>query len=197
MVDTDGARRGEATRSELIRVATGLFAERGFDRTSIEAVLGASDVSRGALYHHFTSKADLFEAVFAAVEDDVAKKLRAAAAGASDAAGALRSGCMAWVRLATDPVVQRIVLIDAPAVLGWRRWREMEESHALGLLKTALEAIANEGQLAADLVDTFAHALLASLNEIALLIAEAPDPREALRSSERTVDELLVRLIRP
>jgi AcrR family transcriptional regulator len=194
---TKRTRRGDATRSELIRVATELFAQRGYEGTSIEAVLSASGASRGALYHHFSSKADLFEAVFASVEDYSAQKVRAAAARAREPVAALRAGCRTWVRLAADPVVQRVVLIDAPAVLGWRRWREMEETQALGQLKAALRASADRGELADDLVDTFAHALLASLNEIALLIAEAADTPKAVRAGERAVDELLARLIRP
>lgn len=187
--------RGAATRTQLVEVATRLFAERGYEGTSIEAVLEEAGVSRGALYHHFASKEDLFEAVFSAVEDRIGAEVVAAAAGAPDAVAVLRAGCLAWVQLAGEPVVQRIVLVDAPSVLGWERWRELENQHALGLLKGVLEGVAQEGRLPPDLVDTFAHVLLASVNEIALLIARSDDSRSALSTGERAVDELLSRLI--
>jgi hypothetical protein len=87
------------------------------------------------------------------------------------------------VRIAGHPVVQRILLIDAPSVLGWDRWRALEERHALGLIKGALAAIASEGGLAPDLVELFSHVLLATMNEIALLVARADDP--ALRRAPR------------
>jgi AcrR family transcriptional regulator len=189
--------RGAITRTQLIDVATRLFAERGYEGTSIEAVLEEAGVSRGALYHHFASKEGLFEAVFSAVEDRIGEEVVLAAAGSADAVAVLRAGCLAWVQLAGDPVVQRIVLIDAPAVLGWERWRELENQHALGLLKGVLEGVAEAGRLPPDLVDTFAHVLLASVNEIALLIARSDDSRSALRMGERAVDELLSRLLGP
>ncbi|MDQ2706123.1 MAG: TetR/AcrR family transcriptional regulator [Actinomycetota bacterium] len=190
------SKRGDATRSALIRLATELFADRGYEATSIEAVLARSGISRGALYHHYGSKQDLFEAVFNSVEEDIGHRVQLAAAGASSAVGALQAGSLAWIRLAGDPVVRRIVLIDAPSVLGWQRWRETEEAHALGLIKHALQTIAEEGRLSQDLVDMFAHVLLASLNEITLVIASAPDLHAALISGERAVGELLARLLR-
>src|SRR5215472_2996945 len=116
--------RGQATREQLLAVATRLFAERGYDDTSIELVLQESGVSRGALYYHFKSKEALFEAVLDGVGQDVAGRLQAAMAGTTDIPSALRAACLGWIRLAGDPVVQRIVLVDAPSVLGWQRWRE-------------------------------------------------------------------------
>jgi AcrR family transcriptional regulator len=189
--------RAAATREQFIAVATRLFAERGYEDTSIESVLHATGASRGSLYHHFRGKDALFEAVLEAVESDVGQRTAAAAAGAADAFEALRAGCLAWVGIAGDPVVQRILLIDAPSVLGWQRWREMEERHALGMIKAVLGALAETGRLAPDLVDMFAHVLLASMNEIALLIARADDPAAASRSAAEAVNEILTRLLGP
>ena len=124
--------RGEATRAQLIAIATRMFAERGYEDTSIEAVLREAGVSRGSLYHHFASKEALFEAVAEEVETSTGAQTAAAASGATSPVDALRAGFLAWIRLAGDPVVQRILLIDGPAVLGWDRWRSMEERHALG-----------------------------------------------------------------
>jgi AcrR family transcriptional regulator len=188
--------QGRATREHLVEVATGLFAELGYDATSIEMVLAKAGVSRGSLYHHFPNKQALFEAALDAVEVRIGSETLAASVGAPNAAEALRAGCLAWIRLAGDPVVRRIVLIDAPSVLGWERWREIEEENALGNTKAALSAVAAEGRLDTALVDTFAHVLLAAVNEIALLVARSPDDADAQRSAEAAVDELLSRLLR-
>lgn len=187
--------RGQATREQLIAVATRLFATRGYEGTSIDAVQQGAGVSRGSLYHHFASKDALFEAVLEDIETRVGNEVVAAAAGTADPVAGLRAGCLAWVRLAGDPVVQRILLIDAPSVLGWQRWRAMEEAHALGLMKAALQEIADDGRLPQGLVNMFAHALLASVNEVALLVARSDQPDAAMKEGTDAVDALLQRLL--
>ena len=191
------AERGRATRGQLLEIATGLFAERGYEDTSIEAVLQESDVSRGALYHHFGGKEALFEAVLTAVETDISEKLEAATRHLSDPVEILRAGCLTWVRLAGDPVIQRIVLIDAPSVIGWEGRREQDEKYALGTMRTALRYVAEAGLLPPAHVDLFAHMLLAALDELALVIARATDVPAALKSGEAAVEELLTRLLTP
>ena len=186
--------RGEATRAQLIAIATRMFADRGYEDTSIEAVLREAGVSRGSLYHHFPSKEALFEAVAEDVETSVGAQTVAAADGIDAPVDALRAGFLAWIRLAGDPVVRRILLIDGPSVLGWERWRAMEEDHALGLIRLVLQAIAEEGKLRPDLVGTLAHVLLASVNEVALLVARSDDKEAAMKAGSDAIDELLERL---
>src|SRR4051794_10710649 len=188
--------RGEATRSQLLAIATRMFAEHGYEDTSIEAVLREAGVSRGSLYHHFASKEVLFEAVAEEVETSVgAQTFAAAAEAAADGpVAALRAGAVAWIRLAGDPVVRRILLIDAPSVLGWERWRAMEEHHALGGIKATLQVIAEQGKLRPELTDTLAHVLLASVNEVALLVARAQDKETAMKDGADAIDELMQRL---
>jgi AcrR family transcriptional regulator len=187
--------RGAATRQLIIDVATGLFAERGYEGTSIEAVLEGAGVSRGSLYHHFGGKDALFDAVIESVEERIGAATLAACAGATDAAGMLRAGCVEWVRLAGDPVVRRILLIDAPAVLGWEQWRALDERHALGLIRAAVEGVAAEGRVDGAMVDVYAHVIMASMNELALMVARAPDTDAAVRESEGAVTEVLDRLL--
>ena len=187
--------RGAATREHIVTVATRLFAARGYEDTSIEAVLHEAGISRGSLYHHFASKEALFDAVLEGVYADLGTSTQGIVVEVTDPVALLRAGSLAWVRQAGDPVVQRILLIDAPAVLGWQRWRELDERHALGLIRAAVQAVADAGRLPEGMVDTFAHVILALLNEIALLIARADDPAEAIRSSEAAVDEILRRLL--
>ncbi len=189
--------RGEATRGQLIAIATRMFAERGYEDTSIQAVLREAGVSRGSLYHHFASKEALFEAVAEELETSVGARTLAAASDSGGPVAALRAGFLAWIRLAGDPVVRRILLIDAPSVYGWERWRAMEEDHALGLIRTALQVIATHGRLRPELVDTMAHVLLASVNEVALLVARAEDAEDAeaaMTAGADAIDELLGRL---
>jgi AcrR family transcriptional regulator len=191
--------RGQATRQHLIEVATELFADRGYEGTSIEAVLEGAGVSRGSLYHHFTGKDRLFEAVVEAVHAQVAAATLAAAtaSGATEAHGLLKAAELAWIRLAGEPVVRRILLIDAPTVLGWRRWRDIEEQAGLGMLKEILREAADAGRVPAGVVDPFAHILLAAGNELALVIALADDVAAAQASAEAAVDEFLTRLLQP
>jgi AcrR family transcriptional regulator len=186
--------RGEATRGQLVTIATRMFAERGYEDTSIEAVLREAGVSRGSLYHHFASKEALFEAVAEEVETSVGAQTMAAASGSAGPVEALRAGFLAWIRLAGDPVVRRILLIDGPSVLGWERWRAMEEHHALGLIRAVLQLIADEGKLRPESVATLANILLASVNEVALLVARSDDREAAMQAGADAIDELLRRL---
>jgi AcrR family transcriptional regulator len=188
--------RGRATRDRLVGIATGMFAEHGYEGTSIEAVLRAAEVSRGALYHHFDGKDGLFAAVFEAVEQGANRRLLEAVTDIEDPVEALRAGCLTWIELAgDDPVVQQVVLIDAPSVLGWQRWREVEERYGLGGTKLMLRRIAAAGRLPARYADPFAHMLLAALNETAIVIARSDDGAKALRDGRAAVRELLNRLL--
>jgi AcrR family transcriptional regulator len=187
--------RGAATREHLLAVATALFAEHGYEATSIDAVLQESGASRGSLYHHFKGKDALFEAVLEALETDVGRRTTEAAAGLPDPAAALRAGCLEWIRIAREPVIQQILLIDAPAVLGWQRWRALEERHALGLIKGALTAIAGRGGLAPELVEVFSHVVLAAIDEIALFVAGSDSPDAAMVAGTGAIDEVLSRLL--
>jgi AcrR family transcriptional regulator len=186
--------RGQATRAHLVDVATRLFAAHGYDGTSIEAVLADSGVSRGSLYHHFRGKEALFWAVLEEVGARISGPVAEAMRDARDPVAALRVGCLAWIRLAGDPVVQQVILIDAPAVLGWQRWRELDEN-SLGEIRAALMYAAEAGSIERRHVDTFAHILLAAANEVAMMIARADDPAAALSAGENAVAEFLDRLL--
>jgi AcrR family transcriptional regulator len=189
------AAQGRATRGQLIEVATGLFAEHGYEGTSIEAVLEVSGVARGALYHHFASKADLFNAVAEEVFAQIAQETAAAARGREDPLEGLRAGCHAWLVMALDPAVQRIALLDPPAVLGWMRWRELDERYTLGGLRASLRRLGAEGRVPPAQAELLAYMLLAALNEAALFIASAGDQRAAMHAGREAVDTLLDRLV--
>jgi AcrR family transcriptional regulator len=187
--------RGRATRARVIEVATRLFAEQGYDGTSIEAVQEASGVSRGSLYHHFPGKEALFWAVLENVGARVGQQGADVARDAPDPVAALRAGGLAWIRMAGDQDVRQIMLIDAPAVLGWQRWRELDEQGPLEVIKAALAYAAEAGRIEQRHVDTFARMVLAAANEVALMIARADDPAAALTASESAFAEFLDRLL--
>lgn len=191
------AAQGRATRDQLIEVATRLFAERGYEDTSIEAVLSAAGVSRGALYHHFAGKDALFEAVVESVDERIAADMTAAITSVRDPVEVLHAGALKWIDLAGDPVIQRIILTDGPAVLGWERWRTMDEGRTYGQARALLQAVSDAGQLPAHLVGGFAHIILGAIDEMAVVIARAPDKEAALAEGRVAVDEMLRRLLGP
>jgi AcrR family transcriptional regulator len=183
--------QGIETRQEIIKTATRLFAKSGYQAVSIETLLEAVKISRGALYHHFSSKDAVFEAVLESVEQSLARDIIAASRGLVDPVEALRAGSAAWLRFAQDPVIRQIALIDAPAVLGWEKWREIDARHGFGLLRASLEAAERAGRLKKELIDVAAHLLLAALIEAALLVARAKNPTAATRLAQATVNKII------
>lgn len=189
--------RGQATRARLVEVATRLFAAQGYDGTSIQAVLAESGVSRGSLYHHFPSKDALFWAVLEEVGARLGRQAAEVARDAPDPVAALRAACLLWIRQASDPVVQQTMLIDAPAVLGWQRWRELDEQNSLGPIRAALAYAAETGSIDRRHVDAFAHIVLGAASEVAMMITRADDPAAALSAAESAMAEFLDRLVGP
>ncbi|HEX2890734.1 TetR/AcrR family transcriptional regulator [Vineibacter terrae] len=189
------AAKGQATRAQIVQTATLLFSTAGYEATSIETVLARSGVSRGALYHHFASKEALFTAVLEAMEARIAQATIDASRGIADRVEAMRVGGEAFLELSRDPAIRQIVLIDAPAVLGWQKWRDIDARFGFGLLKGSLQAAADDGRLRPDLVDIYAHILLAALLETALVIARAEDPAAAARLGRTALQELIDKLL--
>jgi AcrR family transcriptional regulator len=184
--------RGQITRHQIIDASTLLFAARGYEGVSIEAILQACGISRGALYHHFSSKEAIFTAVLEAAEEQVAARVIAASKPATNPLDGLRAGCAAWLALAArDATVRQIVLTDAPSVVGWRKWRELDGRYSLGVIKRAFAQAAEAGRVDPKLADIFAHMLLAVLVEVALLIARAPDDAGLLARANDAVERVL------
>lgn len=188
------AERSATTRAKIVATARRLFAAHGYEGTSTEAVLGESQVSRGALYHHFANKEALFAAVLEAVEEDVTRETGRAGGSAADPVEALRRGFDSFLGMASGAEVRQIVLTDAHSVLGWEKWREIEGRYGLGRIKLALQAIAATGRIREEMVDVYAHILLASLIEVAFLTARSDDPAGAAEEGRRAMRELLERL---
>lgn len=183
------------TFQRILSVATRTFAQQGFEGTSIEKLLEELQISRGALYHHFDSKEKIFRAVFEAVESDIETAIVNATRGITDPVEALRTGCDTFLKMVRDEPVRRIVLIDAPTVLGWQQWREIDAQHGFGLLKRSLQAAAAEGRIRPELIDIYGHILLASVMETALVIARVNNSAAAIRNGRAAITELIGKLL--
>jgi AcrR family transcriptional regulator len=190
------AERSESTREALIRAARRLFAERGYADVGTEEIVRAAGVTRGALYHHFGGKRDLFEAVYERVEAELAREIAsgALAANPDSPLRAMRAGAEQFLRAATEPEAQRIVLLDGPSVLGWDRWREIAAEHGLGLIEASVTAAIEAGAIAPQPVAPLSHLLMGALDEGAMLVARAVDPEAARAEVGRTLDALLAGL---
>lgn len=187
--------RAASTRAKIVTTARRLFAAHGYEGTSTEAVLAESQVSRGALYHHFANKEALFAAVLEAVEEDITTETAPAPGSTSDPVEALRHAFDSFLGMSCEAEVRQIVLTDAHSVLGWKKWREIEGRYGLGRLKLALKMLAATGRIREEMVDIYAHILLASLIEVAFLTARSTDPAAAASEGKRAMRELLDRLI--
>jgi AcrR family transcriptional regulator len=183
--------RGEATRDALLAAARALFAEHGYAGVGTEEVVRRAGVTRGALYHYFRDKQDLFRAVFEQTEAEIMQTIIARVEGLTDPMEELAVGVSAFLDACGDPTLMRIGLRDAPGVLGWEEWREIGNRHGLGLVTGALGWAMDEGQIARADVRTLGHLLLAALAEASLLIASADDPGAAREEVERTLMMLL------
>ena len=188
--------RSEATRAALLAAARPLFAEHGYGGVGTETIVQAAGVTRGALYHQFRDKADLFEAVFELVEQEITEAIAAKvmASGAAGALAGLRAGSDAWLDACADPAIQRIILIDAPSVLGWERWREIGVRYGLGLTEAALQAAMDAGNIPAQPVRPLAHVLIGALDEAVLYISRADDPVTARAEVGDVLGRLLASL---
>lgn len=165
--------RREATTENLIAQARRLFTTTGYAGTSLDAVAQAAGVTKGALYHHFGSKAGLFRAVLTEVQREVADGVAAAAEAEPKPWNQLLAGCEAFLAASSDPDAQRIMLVDGPSVLGWHEWRAIDEASSARHLNEALELLIAKGDLPDQPAEPLAHLLSGAMNETALWLAQS------------------------
>jgi AcrR family transcriptional regulator len=181
----------QATRDALIDAAVELFAERGYAEVGTEEIVARAKVTRGALYHHFTDKRDLFRAAFERVEAGLMERVAGKMGGAANPWDLMLTGMRAFLDACAEPAVKQIVLTDAPSVLGWPEWREIDNQHGLGLTRVALQGALDAGALRPIAVAPMAHLLVAALSEAAFVIAHAEHPRKARAEVEDALVQLL------
>jgi AcrR family transcriptional regulator len=177
-VKGERARRSEATREKLLRTARRLFARRGYSDVGTEEIVRRAGVTRGALYHHFRDKRDLFRAVFVAVENELIERIAAEALSQPEPMEQLRRGWTLFLDAALEPEVQRIALIDAPAVLGWQEWREVGRA-GIDLVALGLEGAMEAGAIERQPLIPLSHVIVGALDEGALYVAQAEDVEKA------------------
>lgn len=189
--------RSEHTRAALVRAARDLFTERGYAETSTPEIVSRAGVTRGALYHQFADKLDLFRAVYEQVERELTLRIAGVVASQTDPVAAMRTGVETYLDACLEPDVRRIVLQEGVSVLGWTRKREIDESYGLGLIRYALQGLADAGHLRGRPLEPLAHVLFGAINESAMLLGHADDPaaeREGVESALHSVlDALLTR----
>jgi AcrR family transcriptional regulator len=184
--------RSAITRAALLEAARGLFGERGYAAVGTEEIVRHAGVTRGALYHQFKDKEQLFEAVFEEVEARTTQRIaNEALAGATDPVAALRAGARAFLAVCAEPEIERIVLLDAPAVLGWERWRAIGLRHGLGLVAGTIQAGIDAGAIAPQPATPLAHVLIGALDESALYVARAEDPDAARAEVVGILDRMI------
>ncbi len=191
------ADRTAATRAALVAAGRKLFAEHGFAGVGTETLVREAGVSRGALYHQFGDKTELFAEVLADVEGTVTQSLAAAVPLDGDLVAVMTSALEAWLDACENPEIQRIVLIDGPSVLGWARWRAICQPHVLGLIQAALAQAAADGEMPPLPVKPLGHVLLAVADEAALYLNDADDRASAREEIMQIVSALLRALVTP
>jgi AcrR family transcriptional regulator len=188
---TKAAQR-EATTAALIRAGRELFAQRGYAGVGTEEIVQRAGVTRGALYHHFPGgKEDLFRSVLIELSAETARRVRDSVQAARDPWDALVRGIDAFLDACATPEVQRIMLIDGPSVLGWDVWRAIDADYSHGLVKGALDRVAEGGGLLPQPTDALAQVLLGALHEAAMVVARADDLQAARAEMGTMVRRLL------
>ncbi len=185
------AEHSEETRAALIEAARKLFAKKGYPDTGTEEIIIRARVSRGAMYHHFRSKKDLFRAALEKTEQEFIQRLAEARAPGATMWEQIGNGIQNFLDVCLEPAIQRIVMVDGPAVLGWSTWREIEARYGFGLLQKYLERAMAAGEIERQPIEPLTHLLAGALNEAVMWIAHSKDPASAREVVGQSVARLL------
>lgn len=185
--------RSTATREALITGARKLWGLRGYAEVGTPEIATEAGVTRGAMYHQFADKAALFRDVVEVVEQDVMARMATlvAASGAATPADAIRAAVDAWLEVSGDPEVRQLILLDAPVVLGWAGFRDVAQRYSLGMTEQLITEAIRAGQLARQPVRPLAQVLIGALDEAAMFIATADDPKRARRETRQVLRRLI------
>jgi AcrR family transcriptional regulator len=181
----------ETTRAAIVAAAIERFTVDGFAKTSIDAVAESARVSKGAVYHHFADKSELFEATFIAMEKRLLANVILGVTGIADPWDIVRAGVDTFLTECAQPDFRRIALEEAPAALGWTRWKELEENYFLGLVKASLQGLAHDGLIDIPSDDLTARMFLAATGEAGLAVGAAANPEEERERAGRLVMRFL------
>jgi AcrR family transcriptional regulator len=185
--------RSAATQGALLSAARRLWGERGYAAVSTPEIAQAANVTRGAMYHQYANKTELFLAVLEAIETDVINRLTAdvIAADPSTPTEILHITADAWLQIAVEPEIRQLMLLDAPSILGWAGFREISQRYGLGMTEQLLSAAIESGELRPQPTRPLATIVLAALDEAAMIIANAADPVRESQEVHTVVHDLI------
>jgi AcrR family transcriptional regulator len=184
----------EATRRALMLAGRDIFTREGYQAAGIEAISRAARVTRGAFYHHFDEKKSLFDAVVVAMQIEAAEKVQKRAKEQRKAWDRLTVGIDAFLDVCLEPAYARIVVQEAPAVLGNARFREIEEAHPMALLTSSLNALSRNGEIEFDDIEFLSRMIDAMICKVALMLPEAKDPKKTRQRGQKIIGKLLASL---
>ena len=188
--------RSSSTRAALVAAARELFATRGYQAVPTDEIVRTAGVTRGALYHHYADKQELFRAVVEDLERELTAEVAAVLDTAPDLVTGMATALDTFLTACLRPDVRQISLTDAPAVLGWTTWREIEAEHGLGVLTAALSKAIEDGVIVPQPVRALAQLVLAAVMEAAHMVAEAPDPAAARAEAQEVLGAWFAALLR-
>jgi AcrR family transcriptional regulator len=183
--------RSSQTRNAIVGSARQLFVAHGYAATSVSDILDACGVSRGALYHHFPSKEDIFAVVFSEVSFDTIRRAGKRVKNSATPLSALVTACLGWVDIATEPAVARVLFQDGPIALGWERCRTIEESTSLFVMRRSLQAAVDSGEIRVGSVDVAARLINGLLAEAALELVRTAGQRNQKREVAAAVTAMI------
>ena len=188
------AERSEATVGAIERAARKLFATRGFEATSIDEIAARAGVAKGAVYHHFDSKQELFARVLDRIQGELAALPAPTGRRGAGPLDLVAEAVLAYLIAASEPDVRRILLVEGPAVVGWARWREIDAKYFGAATRAGIAAVLG-AEVSERHVDALAHLVLGAVMEGALLCATGPDPKQTAREVTAALRRLLSGLV--
>jgi AcrR family transcriptional regulator len=189
------ADRSAATIRLILDTARGLFATQGYEAVSIDMIAAAAGLTKGACYHHFAAKRDLFERVVDEVQATIAARLTQMAGPPSGPPTPLSiaTGAVGYLRLANDPEIRTLLLVDGPSVMGWQRWREIDDRHFAGRVRNGLTYLLGPAANA-DQVEAATRVVMGAIMEAALASGSAAEPDPVVERYGRTIESVLAGL---
>lgn len=181
----------EATRQALLAAGREIFAREGYQAAGIEAISRAARVTRGAFYHHFDDKKALFDAVVSSLQSEAAARVQEISGGKTRIWDRLYTGIDAYLDVSLEPAYARIVVQEAPVVLGSARFAEIEEKYPMALLKATLKALKREGELVFDDIDLLGHMLDAVICELSIMLPTSTDQRKTRARGRKIIEGML------
>ncbi len=181
----------EATRQALLSAGRDIFAKEGFQAAGMEAISRAARVTRGAFYHHFEDKKALFDGVVVVMQSEVADKVERAARTQPRIWDRLRAGLDAYLDACLEPDYARIVIREAPAVLGHQRYREIDDAYSMALLIATIKALKRDGEITFEDAELLSRMVDAMICQVALMLPETSDPKKMRKNALKLIDGLL------